>query len=252
MPEASPLLFLALLASGLLTGGLIGSVGVGGVLLAPLLALLAGFDLHSAMATSSFSFIFTGMVGTVAYARRGSVQWRSVAWLAGPVVPAALLGARTNSLLPTSSLVLILAALLTWSGLRALLSRRSTVAKRGPQLPGPLLLVVGAVAGFGSALTGTGGPVMLLPMLLLLKLPALTAIGISQVVQLPVALFSTVGFFLHGQLNVTAGILLGVTQAAGVLVGARLAHALPNRLLSNLVAYMLLVVAAVLMFGPQP
>lgn len=246
MLVSNPFALAALLATGLLTGGLIGSVGVGGVLLTPVLTLLIGFDVHVAMATSSFSFIFTGLIGTAAYARRGSIRWRSVAWLSGPVLPAAMLGARANTLLSPNALLLILAALLAWSGLRALRSARPGKAVRAEPLPVPLLLTVGAVAGFGSALTGTGGPVLLLPMLLLLGLSALPAIGISQVVQLPIALFSSVGFFLHGSVNVTAGILLGVTQAAGVLVGARLAHALPGRRLSQLVAYTLIAVALLL------
>jgi len=249
MPEMTPQLFMVLLTTGLLPGALIGSVGVGGVLLAPLLAILVGFDLHAAMATSSFSFIFTGVIGTIEYARRGSVDWRSAAWLAGPVVPAAILGARVNSLLTTGGLVLVLVALLAWSGFRTLLAKDPAEPVRSRRLPRVLLLTIGAVAGFGSALTGTGGPVMLLPMLLLFKLPALIAIGVSQVVQVPIALFASVGYSMHGDVHVLAGTLLGVSQAVGVLIGARLAHALPRKLLSNAVAFTLLILAAILLIG---
>ena len=46
------------------TGSLIGSGGTGGILLTPLLFYGLGMDIHVAMAASSFSFFFTGVVGT--------------------------------------------------------------------------------------------------------------------------------------------------------------------------------------------
>ncbi len=52
-----------MIAAGILTGLLIGLVGVGGVLLAPLLHYVWDVDLHRAMATSSWSFLFTGVPG---------------------------------------------------------------------------------------------------------------------------------------------------------------------------------------------
>jgi uncharacterized membrane protein YfcA len=58
-----------------ITGMLIGMVGIGGILLAPMLVYLADIDLHIAMATSSWSFLFTGIAGTVAYARKGTISW---------------------------------------------------------------------------------------------------------------------------------------------------------------------------------
>ncbi len=61
-----------------MTGLLIGTVGIGGILLAPMLVYIAGIDLHLAMATSSLSFLFAGIAGTVAYARKGSISWKMV------------------------------------------------------------------------------------------------------------------------------------------------------------------------------
>ena len=73
----------ALVACAFLTGTLIGALGVGGILLAPLLVFSAGFELHDAVAVASASFFFTGLVGTLSYARRGVIAWplaRSLAW----------------------------------------------------------------------------------------------------------------------------------------------------------------------------
>lgn len=57
-------MFLLLLAAAVFVGGLIGTVGVGGILLIPALSALAGLSTHTAMGTALFSFIFTGLLGT--------------------------------------------------------------------------------------------------------------------------------------------------------------------------------------------
>jgi len=108
------------------------------------------------------------------------------------------------------------------------------------------LLALGLGVGFGSALTGTGGPVLLVPLLLLLGVAPLTAIGTAQVIQLPIAVFATMGYALYGNLDLVVGTLLGVSQALAVLLGARLAHALPTTQLRRAVAFALIAAAGLL------
>src|SRR4051794_18302624 len=86
-------------------------VGVGGVLLPPALVALGGLTANEATATSTWAFVFTGVVGTIAYAWRGVVPWGMFARLAVGVVPAAFLGALVNATLPASVVLLGLGAL---------------------------------------------------------------------------------------------------------------------------------------------
>ncbi|MFO7544735.1 MAG: sulfite exporter TauE/SafE family protein [Trueperaceae bacterium] len=238
---------IAVLVAGVATGGLIGAVGVGGVLIAPLLVLLAGYEPHLAVATASWSFLFTGIVGAIAYARRGNLDGRAAVRVVATVVPAAVVGAWTNAHASSFALTVLLCLLVTTSGLRELLAPTPSVARAKPMPSGPILAGLGAVAGFVSALTGTGGPVVLVPLLLLLRVPALAAVGLSQVVQLPVAVFASLGYGLFGRIDIPMGTALGLTQAVGVLLGARLAHTLPSRRLGQVVAFALLGTAALLL-----
>jgi len=176
----------------LIVGVLVGCVGIGGVLLPPALAYVGGLDLHLAMATSMWSFLFTGAVGTMAYSRRNSVDWRMALWLSTGIVPAAILSARSNAALPAEVLTVLLATLITATGVNAF-AKASSTERAAHSFGSLLLLQIGAVVGFGSALTGTGGPVLLVPILVFLRAPTLSAIGVSQVVQIPVAIFSTLG-----------------------------------------------------------
>ena len=90
--------------------------------------------------------------------------------------------------------------------------------------------------GFGSALTGTSGPLLLVPTLTWLRLPVLTTLGLSQVIQLPIALLATVGNWISAGIDVRLGAMLSVGLLGGVTAGALLVHRLPRRLLSITVA----------------
>lgn len=244
-----PLVFVMLGLSALFIGALIGSVGVGGVLLAPALLFIAGFDLHLAIATSLWSFFFTGLVGTVAFARRGTLDWRSGALLSLGILPAALLGALVNGALSQAALKLILALVLVGSGLHALLGSRGD--RRWIRLrSAPGLLAIGVIVGFGSALTGTGGPVLLVPALLFLGVPPLTTVGVSQLTQIPIAASGTVGYLLTGDVDLALGVWLGLASATGVVGGARLAHTAPPATLRRGVALALVLAGVALALGP--
>jgi uncharacterized membrane protein YfcA len=226
---------LTLVVLALIVGILIGCVGIGGVLLPPALTYIGGFDLHMAMATSMWSFLFTGAVGTIAYSRRNSVDWRMVLWLGAGTVPSAVLGAVSNTAMPGGVLTVLLAALIVAAGVNAL--TKSPSAEHPANSFGHLLLfLIGAVVGFGSALTGTGGPVLLVPILIFMRAPILSAIAASQVVSIPVALFSTFGYVLFSRVDFTLGTALGLIAAVGVVIGMLIAHAVPILTLRRIVA----------------
>lgn len=232
-------MLLEIILIGLLTGTLIGTVGVGGILLTPLLIFFVGTELHIAQATSSFSFLFTGIVGIIIYARRKSIDWQHVLWISIGIIPAALLGARVNTILSGAALTLILAALIIFSGYNAL-TRHHNNTNTTRILNKPVLILIGVGVGFGSSLTGTGGPVLLVPTLLFLQFMPLAAVGISQAIQLPIAIFATIGFLLYGQIDFHLGITLGVVQSVGVILGGTIAHTLPQEKLRMLVAITLI------------
>ena len=225
---------------GLFVGVLIGCVGIGGVLLVPGLVYLLGMDVHTAIATCMFSFLFSGAAGAVEYARRGSIRWPMTLWLCICAMPAAYLGAAAVSILPGRWLEGIVAALLLFSGVNAI--RRPTGDASQTVASSPGLGVVGAITGFGSALSGTGGPLLLIPILVWMKVPLLTAVGLGQVIQLPIAALASVGNFQLGEVDVEAGLAIAVLLVLGVVAGARLAHRFAERVLKAVVAGVLITV----------
>lgn len=227
------------------TGTLIGMVGIGGILVSPLLTYFLGIDLHLAMAASSWSFLFTGVAGTITYAKKSTISWHMACRLSLGIVPAAILGAWTNSALPTAALTIILAILIIFSGLNTLYKK--PITNNGNfVLSNTRLVLIGLGIGFGSALTGTGGPVLLVPILIFLNIPPLVAIGVSQVIQLPVAIFASIGFALSGQIDFKLGTTIGIIQCMGVVLGACIAHSIPSKQLRKITAMVLIAVGLLL------
>src|SRR5215204_1958864 len=228
-----------MLVAALLVGLLIGCVGIGGVLMTPSLVYMGGLSFHLAAATSMWAFLFAGAAGTSIYSSHGSIDWRLAAWLGAGVVPAAFAGAGANAALPEGVLMALLATLMVITGVDALL-RGHVGEQEARRFGATTLLAVGALVGFGSALTGTGGAVLLVPILLLLRAPVRTSVGAAQAVSLPVVAFSTAGYVLSGSVDFVLGTAVGLVAAVGVVVGARIAHAAPAAALRRVVAWALL------------
>ena len=233
--------FLPIAVLGLLVGVLIGCVGIGGVLLVPGLVYLGGMDVPIAIATCMFSYLFAGAVGAAEYARRGSIRWPMAIVLCVGAMPSAYLGALCVSITPAVWLETIIASMVLFSGIYAL-GRHALAVGEIPGHTAAQLGLVGAVTGFASALSGTGGPLVLIPVLVWMRVPLLTAIGASQVIQVPISAFATIGNFQHGEIDVHASLAIAVLLVVGVVVGARVAHHLPALLLKRMVSGVLIAV----------
>lgn len=237
---------------GVFAGLSIGVVGVGGVILVPLLAF-AGVPVHAAVAASMMSYVFCGLVGSTVYGRQGSISWAAVLPLALGSAPGALAGALIAAVVPGAVLLACTAGLVLLVGARtALVVGASTALGPASSTPAPalpsrtLLCAAGAAVGCGAALTGTSGPLLLVPLLLLWRLPVLRVIGLGQAIQVPIAAAATFGNLLAGTLDPGLGLLLALGLVAGALAGARLAHRLPPRLHARLVGLVLVLAGGLL------
>ncbi len=142
---------------GASAGVLIGCVGIGGVILVPILVYVAAVPLPTAIAAAMCAFLVSGVVGLYVFAKAGTVDWRMTAWLCLGAAPAAFAGARLVSVAPEAMIELAIGALtaapaftrwrvppILWENARRHYRRRLGNA--------------GAATGLASAITGTGAP----------------------------------------------------------------------------------------------
>ena len=237
---------LGFVALGASAGLLVGCVGIGGVILVPALVYVAGYPLPVAIAAAMCAFIVSGLVGSYAYWKAGSIRWRTTLPLWLGALPSAFGGALLVDSVPAALLELVIGLLTLGSGLHALAGHRDPAAA-GRMPTTPFLAAVGAVTGLVSALTGTGGPLVLVPILLALDVPMLATIGLAQAIQLPIAAAATGGFLLSGLLDVPLALGLAAGIALGTWLGARAAHAFPTSRLRRLVAVLLVIVGCAML-----
>lgn len=245
---------LALIA--LVVGMLIGAVGIGGLLLIPALQALTGLPIRTAMATALSTFIVTGVLGTILFHRRGSIDWAITRPLCLGAVLFGFVGAWANAHMAGHVLSVILAALILAAGINTVLSRRppaSPVTMPCAALPASrrtLLFWIGAVAGFGSGLTGVGGPALSVPLLLLCGFSPLAAIGASQVVQIVAAVSGTLGNLQYGIIDLPLAALLTAFEVVGVCLGVYLVHRLNPAWLRSTIGLICILVGSWLLLRP--
>jgi uncharacterized protein len=127
------------------------------------------------------------------------------------------------------------------SGVNSLRPRTHAAIDRATLSDG-MLFFIGAVTGFLSSLTGTGGPLLLVPILFSMRLSVLASVGLSQIFQLPVAIAATAGNILYGKLDLALGLILAASLSGGSWFGAKLAHAVPRAMLRGIVSGALVIV----------
>ncbi len=233
---------LAVGAVGLVIGITVGCTGIGGVVMIPILTLLLGIDVKHAIAAALLSYLPTGFFAVVLYARRGSVPWREAWLLCLAALPAAYLGARAASLAPATLLEALIGLLLLAGGAYTLRGA-ARIAETAKPLGTPLLLGLGGGTGFVSALTGAGGAFVLLPILLLLEVPVLPAIGLGMAIAIPISGLASIANVAAGLVDPILATVLAVTLTVGIAIGTPIAHSLPQARLRRLLGWVVIISA---------
>jgi uncharacterized protein len=108
-----------------------------------------------------------------------------------------------------------------------------------------VFVLIGLAAGVLSGLFGIGGGIVIVPALLLLaRMPHLTATGTSLgALLLPVGALGAWQYYRSGHLDMRASLLVALGLTAGAWAGARLAQQVPPAMLQRAFAVFLVLVA---------
>jgi uncharacterized protein len=102
-----------LVAIGLLAGFFSALFGVGGgIVIVPLLILVAGFGGRAATGTSMAAIVITALVGTILYASEGHIEVAHAALVGLPATVGALVGTTVQQRVSARALSLAFAALI--------------------------------------------------------------------------------------------------------------------------------------------
>ena len=237
---------------GFIVGFLVGCTGMGGIILIPSLVYLAGLTSHVAMGTTLFTFIFTTSLCSYLYIRLGHVDWKATIPICVGGFLFTYVGADVKAFTAAPYLNLVLALLILLAGALVFCpvkGRRFSFMEEGRRSRFWVLFAVGSGVGFVAGLTGAGGPVLSVPIMIALGFPPLIAIGAGQVYSVPVALSGTAANFLHGAIDYQVGFWMIIMQIVGILFGVYMANRMDTVRLRKLVAWVCLFCGAFILFN---
>ena len=112
-------------------------------------------------------------------------------------------------------------------------------------------ILIGLLSGFFGSITGGGGGIVSIPLMVaLLKLDQHAAHGVSLVALVFTGLVGAVTYALNGSVDLAASILIAVTAVVTARAGAYFAHSLPEWKLKRAFGGYLLVVSALMLLKP--
>jgi hypothetical protein len=243
---------------GLIGGVGISSVGPGGIL--PTIGLLVLTPLAPAAVagTSIVTHVATGIAGAAAYHRSGHLAGpatrRTAIILAVTALPGVPLGIVANSHISAHGFGLVIAVIAaSVAGLLWYRSSRPATREAGRGVrPTAAVAAVGLLVSAACGLVGIGGPMLTVPLLVLLGMPMLDAVAASQVQAVVVSSIGSIGYAASGSINWLLALMIGVPEVAGVLVGWRVARVLPVRVLTTTLIVTLFAVAPYLALHSGP
>ena len=232
---------LILAALGSCTVGLfIGWCGVAGFLLPILFVNACGLSVTESLLASFFCFAVSGAIGSLNYRRRGELPLRPALTLSAGSLAGGLLGAALGGLLEPATVKTVLYVVVLLSGAAiAVRELRPQKGREGQVFPKPLpLLVLGFATALLCALSGAGGPVLVMPLLVAMGVPAKMAVGTALLDSVSIALPAIAVYAARCRPLAILPVLLlaALGHAAGVFVGSVTAARVPQTLLKRGVA----------------
>ena len=231
----------------LLAGTFIGTVGVGGILLIPAFIFFAGLNTHEASATALFTFLFTGILGTYLFQKKGSIHLGATFPVCLGAIIFSYIGAESNIRIDEFLLRGIIGVLVVIAGLFALLAPPKRKFESAQQFKlniknFALLFFVGVISGFGSGLSGAGGPLFSVPLMLALKFNPLLSIGVSQVLQIISAGSGSVANSINDVVRFDWAFFILVFELIGIYIGVQIAHRVSLDKLRKIAAFLCIAV----------
>lgn len=244
----------ALLALIALVGGVgITAIGPGGVLVTIGLFLLTDLSPAEVAGTAIVTHIGTGLLGSLAYVRSGQLREPGTRALAVVLAATALvgtpLGALLNSRMSGAMFGVLLAVMVVGVGLTVLVRERRRPGHDHAQVHFRTTRSQGMLGGtiaMVSGIFGLGGPMLSVPALVIGGVPILPALAAAQGQSVIVATTGTLAYLGQGAISWPLAMLVGIPQLAGVVIGWRIAHALPRRPLTYALALTLVALGPVI------
>jgi len=256
------LFLVAIVGAGIAGGLLAGLLGVGGgIIIVPVLFVIfttlgyaSGLAMKLAVATSLATIVLTSLISARSHHKRGATDVALLkAWFF-PIIAGVVIGTLIGGYADGRVLTLVFAVVAVLVAFKMMIPEKADALTSG--FPNRIVKAVsGAVVGLISAMMGIGGGTLSVPLLTTVGYDMRQAVGTSAAIGFVIALPATVGYVLTGQgvaelaplslgyVNLPAFVALVPLTMVVAPMGARIAHAIPQRALQYAFGVFLLLTA---------
>lgn len=241
--------WLIVVAANLVVGALVGLTGVAGFLLPIVYTGPLSMGVTEGLALSFAAFIVSGALGAVNYNKAGNLDIPFGLRLSAGSLVGAILGVKLNLIIPESTVKIILYVVVLLSGVSILLRKDKADGGEKKQyvISEHLIptLLLGFVTGAICSLSGAGGPVLVMPLLVVLGIGIRTAVGVALFNSVFIGIPACIGYMLQCSFKEILPVMLAalVFHGIGVSFGSRNAVKINQVLLKKGIAVFSILVA---------
>lgn len=224
--------YLIIGAANFVVGGLIGMTGIAGFLLPILYAGYMNLAVSESLALSFFAFLISGIIGAWNYKKAGALDLSFAIPLSAGSFLGAVLGVYLNSMIPEQTVKMILYLVVLLSGISIFVRReKERVADSEKEIGTAVVGILGFVTGAICSMSGAGGPILVMPLLVAGGMAVRTAVGVSLFDSIFIAIPAGMGYFMQSDMAklVFPLVIAGITHAAGVYCGSLQAKRIPQQ-----------------------
>lgn len=234
-------LFSIVICSNLIIGVLLGMSGISGFLLPLIYVGFLDMPVHDSLALSFLSFAVSGIIGAFSYWKSKNMDVKLAILLSLGSLPGAFLGVQINVLIPDFIAKLLLYLFVLLAGLSILLKKNNETTKQNRSMilnKSLIVILLGFITAIICALTGAGGPILLVPLLVSFGINIRTAVGVSLLNSVIIAIPSIFGYFGHANMETASMLIIAslLGTIIGIITGTRLANKVPIHHLKMMIA----------------
>jgi uncharacterized membrane protein YfcA len=224
------------------------TLGPGGVFLTAALVAFTPYTPGTIAGVMSVVLLVGSLVGVIAYRQSGELATPSgrklVLALGSTSAIGALVGSQANALLSLDGYSSGLGACLLFVGVLLVYLERTgdgVVLNADPSSASGIgiISVIGGSVGIVSGLFGVGGPVLSVPLLIIVSLPVRTAVAASQSMSVLITGTATISYLYRGAISVELLFLVGLPLWIGAVCGWVISQRVESKLLQRTLAYVI-------------
>lgn len=230
-------------------GALVGVSGIAGFLLPVFYTSVMKMGAIESLALSFAAFVVSGTIGSLNYYRNKALNIKFASILSIGSFVAGFLGVRANILIPDDIMKTILYMVVLLSGI-SILFRKDVDKDRELKYNNFILIGIGFATGFICSISGAGGPILVLPILIMMGIKVREAVGIALFNSIFIGIPAATGYMIYSGWSVIGKLLpiVLISHGVGVYLGSKNAGKINQKVLKKTIAIFSVLIAIYRLF----